>query len=196
MWETIYRKKLDRFRLCWNNYKESNRKLLRGENIKQIFLREHILRDGHQSFEEDVSICLIDKTDSSDPYKREYYRMTTLKTIASFGLNTEERYWVIYNITRFSSVLLVYIVAKSKLNLIVFSLLCCCFLLSCVTNVTCTVKGINWTIWNRIVKRIELFSLYFVVYVMVYLWAVEGRIRKMLLKKTHVKTSNIFFHFN
>ena len=85
-------KTVDRFRLRWNNYKESDRKFLRGEEIKQKSLHEHFLSDSHQSFEEDVSICLIDKTDPSDPHKREYYWMRTLKTIASFGLNTEETY--------------------------------------------------------------------------------------------------------
>ena len=76
----------------WNNYKESGRKFLRGEEIKQKSLHEHLLEDTHQSFQEDVSICLIDKTDPSDPRKREYYWMKTLKTIAPFGLNTEETY--------------------------------------------------------------------------------------------------------
>ena len=49
------------------------------------------LSDSYQSFE-DVSNCLIDKTDPSDPHKKEYYWMRTLKTIASFGLNTKETY--------------------------------------------------------------------------------------------------------
>ena len=85
-------KTVDRFRLRWNNYKESDRKFLRGEEIKQKSLHEHFLSDSHQSFEEDVSISLIDKTDPSDPHKREYYWLRTLKTIAPFGLNTEETY--------------------------------------------------------------------------------------------------------
>ena len=66
-------KTVDRFRLRWSNYKESNRKLLRGEEIKQKSLHEHFLSDSHQSFEKDISICLIDKTDPSDPHKKEYY---------------------------------------------------------------------------------------------------------------------------
>ena len=59
-------KTIDRFRLRWNNYKESDRKFVRGEEIKQKSLHGHFLSDSHQSFEEDVSICLIDKTDPSD----------------------------------------------------------------------------------------------------------------------------------
>ena len=54
-------KTVDRFRLRWNNYKESDRKFLRGEEIKQKSLHDHFLSDGHQSFETDVSIYLIDK---------------------------------------------------------------------------------------------------------------------------------------
>ena len=60
---------MNRFRLQWNDYKESDSKFLRGEEIKQKSLREHFLSDGHQRF----SICLIDKPDPSDPRKREYY---------------------------------------------------------------------------------------------------------------------------
>ena len=50
----------------------------------------YFFRDSHQSFEEDVSVCLTDKADPSDSHKREYYWMRTLKTIEPFGLNTEE----------------------------------------------------------------------------------------------------------
>ena len=82
---------VDRFRLRWKNYKESDRKFLSGEEIKQKSLHGH-LSDSHQSFEEEVSICLIDKTDPCDPHKRKYYWMRTLKTIAPFGLKTKEIY--------------------------------------------------------------------------------------------------------
>ena len=85
-------KTVNRFRLRWNNYKESNRKFLPGEEIKQKSLHEQFLSDSHQRFEEDVSIYLIDKTDPSDLNKREYYWERTVKTIAPFGLNTEETY--------------------------------------------------------------------------------------------------------
>ena len=55
-------------------------------------MHEHFLSDNHQSFEEDVSICLIDRTDPSDPHKRQHYWMRALKTIVPFGLNTKETY--------------------------------------------------------------------------------------------------------
>ena len=59
-------------RVQWNIFKESDRKFLRGQEIKQKSSHEHFLRDGHQTFEEYVSICLTAKTDLSDPHKREY----------------------------------------------------------------------------------------------------------------------------
>ena len=65
-------------------YKDSDRAFLGGEEIKQKFLHEHFLNDDHHSFEKDVSICLIDKTQSSDPHKREYYWMRILKDTSSF----------------------------------------------------------------------------------------------------------------
>ena len=86
------RKTVDKLRVPGNNYKESDRKLLGGKEIKQKSLYKHFLSDGHQSLEENVSICGIDKTDPSDLHKREYHWMRTLETIAPFGLNIEERY--------------------------------------------------------------------------------------------------------
>ena len=41
-------------------------------------------------FLENVSLTFIDKTDPSDPLKREDYWRSALKTMAPFGLNTEE----------------------------------------------------------------------------------------------------------
>ena len=79
-------KKVDKFRSRWNNYKDSDRAFLRSEEIKQKFLHEHFLKYDHHDFEKDVSICLIDKTQSSDPHKSEYYLMRILKTLAPLGL--------------------------------------------------------------------------------------------------------------
>ena len=62
------------------------------ENVKQKFLQSHLLQDGHKGFLEDVEIRLIDKTQGSDPTKREYYRMRTLKTLYPDGLNIEINY--------------------------------------------------------------------------------------------------------
>ena len=43
----------------------------------------------HNGFQEDVSINIIDKTDSSNPTERETFWMHTLKTLAAYGLNIE-----------------------------------------------------------------------------------------------------------
>ena len=64
-----------------NNHKESDRKFLRGEEIKQKPLHEHFLGEVHQSFEKDISNFLIDKTDTSDPHKRECYWIRSLRRI-------------------------------------------------------------------------------------------------------------------
>ena len=44
--------------------------------------------DNHNCFLTDFSITLIDKTDGSDPMRREEYQRKVLKTVAPYGLNT------------------------------------------------------------------------------------------------------------
>ena len=78
----------DKFRFRWNNYKENDRKALRGEEHMQLELFEHFAADNHNCFFPDCSITLIDKTDGSDPTRREEYRRKVLKTVAPYGLNT------------------------------------------------------------------------------------------------------------
>ena len=75
MQESIYKKAADRFGLQ-NNYKESDGTFLRGDEIEKK-LHEHFMRNGHQKIEEDVSICLIEKTDFFDPH---------LKDITAWGI--------------------------------------------------------------------------------------------------------------
>ena len=84
----------DHFRYRWNNYKMEARKAENGdmENVKQKFLQSHFLQDDHKGFLEDVEVRLIDKTQGSDPTKREYYWMRTLKTLYPDGLNIENDY--------------------------------------------------------------------------------------------------------
>ena len=57
-------------------------------------MQEHLFRHfsspGRNGFLNDVSITFIDKTDPSDPLKREDYRRRTLETMALFGLNIED----------------------------------------------------------------------------------------------------------
>ena len=78
----------DKFRLRWNNYKENNRKAKRGEEHMQPLIFEHFSSNDHNGFLEDCSITLIDKTDGSDPTRREEYWRRVLKTVTPYGLNT------------------------------------------------------------------------------------------------------------
>ena len=55
----------------------------------QKYLYSHFESEGHNGFLEDVPITLIDKTDGSDPKKRETFWMHTLKTLPPYGLNVE-----------------------------------------------------------------------------------------------------------
>ena len=80
----------DSFRSRWNNYKSKSRKFDRNEKCMQEYLYSHFESEGHNGFLEDVSIALIDKTDGSDPTKRETFWMHTLKTLAPYGLNVED----------------------------------------------------------------------------------------------------------
>ena len=59
-------------------------------SVKQKHLYEHITEKDHEGFLQDVSIIFIDKTDPSDPLKREKYWRDTLKTLAPDGLNISE----------------------------------------------------------------------------------------------------------
>ena len=55
----------------------------------QQHLYEHFYSESHNRFLENVSISLIDKTDSFQSKKRENYWMRTLKTLVPLGLNVE-----------------------------------------------------------------------------------------------------------
>ena len=48
------------------------------------------LWEGQHSFLEDVSITLIDKTDPSNPLRRDNFWVNILKTMAPWGLNIED----------------------------------------------------------------------------------------------------------
>ena len=49
-------------------------------NVKQKFLQSHFLKSDHQGLLKG-KVRLIDKTQASDPNKREFYWMRTLKTL-------------------------------------------------------------------------------------------------------------------
>ena len=84
------RETTDDFRYRWNNCKSNSRKFDRKEPSMQEHLYRHFSSSGHRVFLNDVSVTLIDKTDGSDPKKREDYWMKTLKTMAPYGLNIED----------------------------------------------------------------------------------------------------------
>ena len=79
----------DHFRSRWNNYKSKRRGFDRGEQCMQEHLYKHFESERLSGFRGNVSVILIDKTDGSDPTKRETYWMRTLKTIAPYGLKVE-----------------------------------------------------------------------------------------------------------
>ena len=62
------------------------------ENVKQKFLQGHFLQHDHQGFLKDVEVRVIDKTQASDPTKREFYWMRTLRTLYPDGFNIESDY--------------------------------------------------------------------------------------------------------
>ena len=80
----------ERFRFRWNNYKSCQRKAERGEDCMQKYFHDHFLSEGHNGLIDDVEIVFIDKTDPSDPTRREEFWRNKLKTLAPYGLNVEE----------------------------------------------------------------------------------------------------------
>ena len=82
---------IDQFWSGWNNYKSDLRKHGQGATCMQQHLFNHFCTSGHWGFFEDASLTFIDKADPSDPLEREDYWRSTLTTMASLGLNIEER---------------------------------------------------------------------------------------------------------
>ena len=74
----------------WNIYKSDWRKHGQKATCMQQHLFNHSCTSGHCGFLGDVSLTFIDKTDPSDPLKREDYWRSTRKIMALFGLNIEE----------------------------------------------------------------------------------------------------------
>ena len=62
---------IDQFRSRWNSYKSDLRKHDQGAKCMQQDLFNHFCTSSHCGFLEDVSLTFIDKTDKSDPLKRE-----------------------------------------------------------------------------------------------------------------------------
>ena len=81
----------DRFkRLKWNNYKDNDMKGQRREEHMQTELFEHFHLVEQSGFLKYCSLTLIDKTDGSDPIRREEYWRVVLKTVVPYWLNRIE----------------------------------------------------------------------------------------------------------
>ena len=63
---------VNNFRYKWNNYVCNCHKHAQGESVKQQHLYNHFMLEDHTQFV-NVSIIFIDKTDPTDPLKREQY---------------------------------------------------------------------------------------------------------------------------
>ena len=82
---------VDRSRLkC--NYKSCQRNAADGETPNQNYFHQHFLCDGHNGLMDDSEIIFIDKTNPSDPTRREFFWMRVLKNIVPLGLNIDEGY--------------------------------------------------------------------------------------------------------
>ena len=75
----------ERFHFRWNNYKNCQREAAEGYTTPQ-----HVLSEGHHGLVNDCEITLIDKADSSDPTRREFFWIRLLKTYYPLGINIEE----------------------------------------------------------------------------------------------------------
>ena len=81
----------DKFRYRWSNYKNFQHKAERGEDHMQKYLHAHFLSKDRDGLLNNVEITLIDKTDPSDPERREEFWRTKLRTLAPLGLNIEKQ---------------------------------------------------------------------------------------------------------
>ena len=62
---------IDDFRFGWKNYKYNCHKHTKGESVKQQHLYDQFMLEDHTQFVNDASIIFIDKTDPTDPLKRQ-----------------------------------------------------------------------------------------------------------------------------
>ena len=66
----------------WNNYKDNNRKSLKGNECKQAGFFAHF-----QNLDHNTEITFIDKTDPSNPTSCKEFWIDTLKSCYPLGLN-------------------------------------------------------------------------------------------------------------
>ena len=79
---------VDEFRYRWNNYKDNNRKSLKGNECKQAGFFAHF-----QSLDHHTEITFIDKTDLSNPTRCKEFWIDRLKSCYPLGLNNIDMYY-------------------------------------------------------------------------------------------------------
>ena len=77
----------DEFRYKWNNYKDNNRRSLRGEDRKKPGFFAHFQTAGHSGFVNYTKIRFIDKTDPSDPTRCKDFGINPLKSYYPQGFS-------------------------------------------------------------------------------------------------------------
>ena len=86
---------VERFFFGWNNYRNCQRKTVQGGKPPQRYFHQHFISEGYLGLLNDFEITLIDKTDSSDPKRRDFFFfffffIRLLNTYYPLGLNIEE----------------------------------------------------------------------------------------------------------
>ena len=79
----------ERFRFQWNN-NSCQREAEKRKNCMQKYVHDLFLSVGRNSLINDVEIVFNNKTDPSDPTRREEFWRNKLKTLAPYGLNVEQ----------------------------------------------------------------------------------------------------------
>ena len=66
---------VERFCFRWNNCKNCQREAAQGGTPPKSLFHQHFLSEGYNNLVNDCEITLIDKTDSSDLTRREFFRI-------------------------------------------------------------------------------------------------------------------------
>ena len=96
--------KLVQFRYRWNNCKYNSRNYNCNQSCMPRYLYEHFSSFGHCEFLQHLSVMVIDRTDPSDPLKREDYWRRTLCGLDPQGRNIEDHVKSLISFTVFTTV--------------------------------------------------------------------------------------------
>ena len=72
--------------------KKCQKEAAQGSTPPQSFFHQHYLSEGLYGLVNDREITLIDKTDSSDPTRWEFFEIRLLKTYSPLDLNIEKEF--------------------------------------------------------------------------------------------------------